>query len=1058
MPSPCPSRDVLSAYLVGRLQEDQLDRVADHLDGCSSCLDAMASLQTAPDDALAGLLRGRPAAVAVPDPLLDQLLSRAKSLRPGHPVPEAAPPPLPGGGQLGPYRLLEKIGQGGMGAVYRALHQRLEKVVALKVLPAASLHKAPDVARFEREMRAVGKLNHPNIVRATDAGEAAGVPFLVMDFVEGVDLHELVRREGPLPVAAACELVRQTAEGLQHAHEHGLVHRDIKPSNLLLSKWGEVKVLDLGLARFHTDQAAGDDLTGSGQTMGTLDYMAPEQAWDPRRADIRADIYSLGCTLYHLLAGRPPFATPEYRTPAQKLSAHANVGPASLRGLRADVPEALDVLVRQMLAKDPADRPATPRAVADALAPLAQPHDLMRRLDVSGPATPSAQADTQRSGLSRAETDAVKPRPRRSRSWMVAVAAAVVLLGVGIVAAAFLGPWGDDPNEEQAAPGADKPTPVASVDGPGTKPDAGPSRLPPTKAETPAKEAPPAGKATPPAKKADGQLAEQGVGLLKAHCYRCHGINFKVPRFNIMDRKGLLANRGKEDPAYVVAGKPEDSFIWQRAAVDNDMPPGRQKLSDAEKELLKRWIVAGAPFPGRPPRPFRSETDVLRAVREDLRKADPAERRFRRYFSLTHLSNNYQHVSADELRLYRAALAKVVNSLTWKATLVLPRAIDADETLFQVDLRDLGWDDPKLWKEIVKVYPYGLTHKNDAERQRRDLAGEVAELAGTDLAVLRADWFVATAARPPLYHLLLHLPDSAGELEAQLKVDVRQDFLNGRLARAGLLQSGVSRQNRLLDRHEALHGAYWKSYDFKSNEGPGNLLKFPLGPLFDDHPFPRHAFRHDGGEIIFNLPNGLQGYLLVNGNDRRIDAGPIEVVRDSQETAGSPAIVNGLSCMACHKLGVIRFEDKVRGGSAVGGDALDKVQTLFRTKAAMNLLLDRDEQRFVRALEVATGPYLKAGPDRDRSIRDFPEPVGAIARLYLKDLSVEEVALELGLEDPRKLQALIRANRELRRLGLGPLLDGGTISRAAWSSLQFTTSMFHNVARELGLGTPHVSF
>jgi serine/threonine-protein kinase len=579
---------------------------------------------------------------------------------------------------------------------------------------------------------------------------------------------------------------------------------------------------------------------------------------------------------------------------------------------------------------------------------------------------------------------------------------------------------------------------------------------PPPKPEPPPNrrtaEAPPT-----PAGEPSPKLAQQGYDLLKTYCYRCHGIDFKVPGYNVLDRPGLLAARRRGQAPYVVPGKPDESLLWQRVAVDEDMPPSGAKPSDAERAVLKKWIEAGAPFPGRDKRPFVGDADILTAIRDHLGRTAPADRRFQRYFTLTHLSNN-ERVTADELRLYRAALAKVANSLSWKQGLVVPRAVDRDETVFAVDLRDLGWDAPDRWKEVVKVYPYGLTHTGARDEALRKLAGEVADLAGCDLPFLRADWFVATASRPPLYHTLLDLPKDARELERQLKVDVRGDFLRNKLARAGFITSGVSKQNRLVDRHDAVYGAYWKSYDFKTNEGTGNLLKFPLGPAFDENPFPKQAFVQAGGEIIFNLPNGLQGYLLVNGKDGRIDEGPIEVVRDVQETSGSPAVVNGLSCMACHKHGVIRFEDKVREGSAVGGEALVKVQELFRTKEAMDRLLDRDEERFVRALEEATGPFLQTGEDRDRKIREFAEPVGAAARLYVRDLGVEEAALELGIEDPHKLKALIEGNPTLRKLGLGPLANGGTIKRDVWSSLEFTTSLFHNVAQELGLGTPHVSF
>jgi len=228
-------------------------------------------------------------------------------------------------GEIGHYKLLAKLGQGGMGAVYTALHTKLDKVVALKVLPAEKLRDEHAVARFEREMKAVGRLTHNNIVVAHDAGEADDKHYLVMEHVAGTDVGHLARRIGKLPVAEACEIIGQAAEGLQHAYENNLVHRDIKPSNLMLANDGTVKLLDLGLARLESQERMSDELTSTGQLMGTMDYMSPEQAVDTHAVDIRADIYSLGATFYKLLAGRAPFFGEEYDTLGKRLVAIATL-------------------------------------------------------------------------------------------------------------------------------------------------------------------------------------------------------------------------------------------------------------------------------------------------------------------------------------------------------------------------------------------------------------------------------------------------------------------------------------------------------------------------------------------------------------------------------------------------------------------------------------------------------------------------------------------------------------------------------------------------------------
>jgi serine/threonine-protein kinase len=322
------------------------------------------------------------------------------------------------------------------------------------------------------------------------------------------------------------------------------------------------------------------------------------------------------------------------------------------------------------------------------------------------------------------------------------------------------------------------------------------------------------------------------------------------------------------------------------------------------------------------------------------------------------------------------------------------------------------------------------------------------------LPYVRADWFIATAVRPPLYHAMLDLPATAHELERRLEVDVVADFLQNRLARAGFATSGVSGQNRLVDRHGAKFGAYWKSYDFKSNDGAGDIFTHPLGPTFDGNPFERFAFAHDGGEIIFNLPNGLQGYLLVDAAGRRIDFGPTEVVSDSLKTSGNPAIVNGLSCMGCHKHGVIRFEDALMKAPALSGPALEKLKQLVLPPDRMNALLAEDETRFLAALEASVGRWLKVGSDKDKSIRDFPEPIGAVARLYLKDPGLREVACELGI-DPDKAMTRLERHRRLQEMGLGPLFGGKTISRQTWHSFTKSSSLFQKTALELELGVPY---
>ncbi len=276
---------------------------------------------------------------------------------------------------LGDYVVLDRIGQGGMGQVYKAQHKVMKRVVALKTLPSAATKSEKAVQRFRREVEVAARLAHPNIVTAHDAGESQGVHYLVMENVEGSDLSVLVRTKGTLPVQKALDYVLQAARGLEYAHSQNVIHRDIKPSNLLLDNKGTVKVLDMGLARLNTavgayDSTGDESLTGTGQAMGTIDFMPPEQAENTKAADEKSDIYSLGCTLFYLLVGRSVYAGD---TAVMKLLAHREAEIPLLRAQRPDVPEKLDLVFRKMVAKRPQDRQASMTEVIAELQECAAP-------------------------------------------------------------------------------------------------------------------------------------------------------------------------------------------------------------------------------------------------------------------------------------------------------------------------------------------------------------------------------------------------------------------------------------------------------------------------------------------------------------------------------------------------------------------------------------------------------------------------------------------------------------------------------------------------------------
>lgn len=412
----CPTRAELRRYCLGDLPAEQVEVIAKHLDACEGCCELLPEFARADDTMIASLRTAH----AVPEPdascqrLIDRVATFGSSWPGSQPAAEpdggTGPPPglkefckaavaaglvsaeqlarvrsaLPsepgnevkqltaelvkcgtltafqaevlGGGKSTPllideYVLLERIGAGSMGEVFKARHRRMDRLVAIKLLSRSLCASAKSGRRFSREMRAVAALEHPNIVAALDAGEAGGVLYLVMQYVAGSDLSRHIKLHGPLDAPTSIDLVCQAAAGLEHAHEQHVIHRDIKPANLLLDVRGTVRILDFGLARRRPDEPRGtvSALTVTGNIVGTVDYMAPEQADDPRSVDGRADIYSLGCTLHYLLTGRAAYPG---GSALDRLTAHREAPLPILAG----VPESLNRVFQQMIAKRPADR------------------------------------------------------------------------------------------------------------------------------------------------------------------------------------------------------------------------------------------------------------------------------------------------------------------------------------------------------------------------------------------------------------------------------------------------------------------------------------------------------------------------------------------------------------------------------------------------------------------------------------------------------------------------------------------------------------------------------
>ncbi len=362
-----PSREQLAAFLSGTLADDAQEAITAHIAGCDACC---ALLRQIPDDPFVAQLRGAHTPNPFGGPEVGATLTDESSL----PIELREHPK---------YKIGRYLGAGGMGLVYQAEHRLMDRVVALKIIHRELSRHPRVVQRFRQEVRAAARLSHPNIVAAYDAEQAGDVHFLVMEFVDGVSLDRLVAKRGPLEPAYACYFIRQAARGLQHAFEMGMVHRDIKPQNLMLNRKGQIKILDFGLARLahesrtigqafepDTGKAHRPDITNLGDIMGTPDYMAPEQAFDSSQADIRADIYSLGCTLYFLLAGKTPFGGDTARAKVLAQKYHL---PEPIVKRRNDLAAELVSVLEKMMAKDVAQRYQTPAEVVKAIAPFAKP-------------------------------------------------------------------------------------------------------------------------------------------------------------------------------------------------------------------------------------------------------------------------------------------------------------------------------------------------------------------------------------------------------------------------------------------------------------------------------------------------------------------------------------------------------------------------------------------------------------------------------------------------------------------------------------------------------------
>ena len=515
---------------------------------------------------------------------------------------------------------------------------------------------------------------------------------------------------------------------------------------------------------------------------------------------------------------------------------------------------------------------------------------------------------------------------------------------------------------------------------------------------------------------ADAQenIAEQAYNIFQQNCFNCHGPSGSFREDLLIDHASLI------DSGIVIPGNPSDSEFYKRLAEGTlekpQMPLGQPALSPQALITIAVWISQGAPaWPTQRVVDFITPAVMLTTIENHLLTLSEFDRPFARYFTITHLYNAGD--SQETLSAYKIALSKLINSLSWGYQVINPEPIDPAETIFYIDLRDYEWDAVDAWTQIEKenVYPYNIEFDTETQAVPHRKLANLRQQMNCQVPYVYADWFIATASLPPLYHDILDLPTTDSALESQLGVDVARNLQSApgrRVWRAGFNDSGVSENNRVVERHTSRHGAYWKSYDFAGNIGAQNVFTHPL------------SFRQDGGEMIFNLPNGLQAYMIVDASGNRIDVAPTDIVANN--AASDPAVRNGLSCFGCHTEGMKTVEDEVRSAiQSTDTPAFDKEQALrlYVEHTEMERYVQQDTDRYKVALE-ATGD----------TFGGLVEPVHRFHEVYRSPLEAFEAAAAVGLETNAFLSE-IREKPSLQNLGLTGLLSGGNVQRDTWTDI-----------------------
>lgn len=490
-----------------------------------------------------------------------------------------------------------------------------------------------------------------------------------------------------------------------------------------------------------------------------------------------------------------------------------------------------------------------------------------------------------------------------------------------------------------------------------------------------------------PASVSDLELAKKTQNIFIQNCFACHGEPGKKVRGGfdtILDFDKL-----RDNPDYVNLDNPDQSGLYVRIFND-EMPTGKEfrKLTNDEKKTVLDWISAGAPSLASKTVKDSAGTSkysyITDAIAKDLEKFSSDEQKNIRYLSIAHMPSSGD--SPEDTEVFRDALTKLVNSLSFEPTPVPLVAIDSNELIFRLKLKDYGWNKEKrrdqndIWEELGHANPYNI-FESDIVTEK------IKKLTKSQFPFLRGDWFASVASAPPFYHDFLQLPDTDTELENILKVDLEGNIKNGIAIRSGFTDSGVSKNNRIIERHPSRFGAYWISYDFSNSIDTSDILARPLGPGEESA-----DFIHDGGEIIFNLPNGLQGYLLVNSKHQRLDIAPISIVQDTSRRDAT--IINGISCMACHSQGMRVKSDQVREyvlghEDSYSEDDFKQITKLYKTSDKLSQVFKKDSVRFIEAMKSSGVKNLKG---------DL-EPVRYLTDRFEKNINTKVAAAELGVSE-----------------------------------------------------------